>query len=100
MFVLTLIGWVIFRSENTAQIGYILTHVGWDVSEAGRPLVRTVLLAALPLLAVQIHQHRTRDLLAPARLPGWQRIPLYALLLAGLVVLGVRQSVDFIYFQF
>ena len=100
MFVLTLIGWVIFRAESPAQIGTILTRVGLDVSAAGLPLARTVLLAALPLVVVQILQHRRRDLLAPARLPGWQRIPLYTLLLAGLAVLGVRQSVDFIYFQF
>ena len=101
MFILTLIGWVIFRSHSVGQIAYILTHVG--------PYITTgifwndlypVLYFSLPLVVVQVVQYATRNLLAPARMHPVLLGLFYTYLLVWITVFGVRESSQFIYFQF
>ena len=53
-----------------------------------------------PLVVVQLLQHGTKDLLVPLRLPLVPRALLIAALLLGMMVFGVRQPVEFFYFQF
>jgi D-alanyl-lipoteichoic acid acyltransferase DltB (MBOAT superfamily) len=100
MFVLVVIGWVFFASRSAGQIFYMLTHAG--IAATGETWDRALWLAlfSAPLLLVQLYQHRRSDLLAPAGLPLAARAPLYAALFLGLFLFGVRQSVEFIYFQF
>ena len=100
MFVLVVIGWVFFASRSAGQIFYMLTHAG--IAATGESWDRALWLAlfSAPLLLVQLYQHRKSDLLAPAGLPLAARAPLYAALFLGLFLFGVRQSVEFIYFQF
>jgi len=122
MFVLTLIGWVIFRavgveaapgvpaSTSTQQIWGMFTSVGFETTQtvqaaSGQRLGTLAMLIPLawviaPLLLVQIIQHHTRDLMAPARMHPLVKGPVYALMLAIITVFGVRESVEFIYFQF
>jgi len=101
MFVLTVVGWVIFRSGSLEQIAYMLTHVGlgnrsWmTVSTAWR---MTVLVS--PLLLVQSYQYAKGDLLILSKWSALARVPVYACLLLAIILLGSRQSTEFIYFQF
>lgn len=113
MIVLTLVGWVLFRSTGVLdesgqvvggsldQITHILTqwvHPG-SLSYA-RSIAYELCFYATPLLLVQIAQHRSRDMMIMTRLPVLLRGVWYGLLIAGLFVLGARESVEFIYFQF
>lgn len=106
MFNFTLIGWVIFRSRSAEQVWEMLSRVGFgttagDGARLGTmEMVVPLLWVAGPLLAVQIVQHFTRDLMAPARLPALVKGPVYGFMLAIMAVYGVRESVEFIYFQF
>lgn len=113
MLVLTLVGWVLFRSigvevvdGETArgsmdQIAHVLT--GWATMNQFGPGVRLgyeVFFFAAPLIFVQLLQHRTRDMMVMMRLPTVLRGIWYGLLIAGIFVLGAREPVEFIYFQF
>ncbi len=53
-----------------------------------------------PLVVVQLAQHTSRDLLVPLRLPVPLRALLFAALLLGMMIFGVRNPVEFFYFQF
>jgi hypothetical protein len=54
----------------------------------------------VPLLLVQVAQYWKRDLLVLTRLPAVIRSPAYAGLLLWIIVFGVREAMEFIYFQF
>jgi D-alanyl-lipoteichoic acid acyltransferase DltB (MBOAT superfamily) len=100
MFCLTLIGWVIFRSRTVEQIAYILTHVGFTGSPETAALGYDLLFYAGPLVLVQLFQYLQRDLLVLTKLPPIARAPLYAWMIVWIIVFGVRESTEFIYFQF
>lgn len=100
MFILTNIGWLIFRSTSAHQIAYMLTHTGFSHSEQSIGLAYNLLFFALPMLVVQFYQYISRDLLILTKLRFWLRIPIYSTLLVWISVFGVRQSSEFIYFQF
>lgn len=100
MFILTNIGWVIFRSKTVEQMVYMLTQGGFSSSLETGELGYRLLFFSLPLIAVQIYQHFTRDLLILAKLNSWFQIPVYSLMLIWMSIFGVRQSTEFIYFQF
>ena len=100
MLALTLLGWVFFRGRSVEQITYLLTNVGIGIGPDALRLGFQVLFFAAPMLAMEIWQYRRRDLLAPTRLPAALRIPLYGLLFVWVVIFGVRESMEFIYFQF
>jgi hypothetical protein len=55
---------------------------------------------AAPLVLMQVWQHRTNDLLAPLRLPGWLTGVIEGGLLLGIVLFWEKESTPFIYFQF
>ena len=101
MFILVNVGWIIFRSHSLTQILYTLSHMG-----VGHPSIQTVRMAyeltffCIPLLAVQIIQARSRNLLAPLHLPRWSLAMVYSFLVIWILVYGVRESIEFIYFQF
>jgi D-alanyl-lipoteichoic acid acyltransferase DltB (MBOAT superfamily) len=113
MTVLTLIGWVLFRATGVfdaegnlthgslAQIGHMLT--AWATLDDLRPgltMAYQVGFFALPLVVVQVVQYRSRDMMIMTRLPVVPRGIWYGLLVAGIFVLGAREPVEFIYFQF
>jgi alginate O-acetyltransferase complex protein AlgI len=100
MFVLTVIGWVLFRSRSVGQIVYMLRYAGLAASPATGDLAYSLLFFAAPLVLVEAYEARRGDLLAPSRLPLPFRVALYAALSVGVGIFGVRQSVEFIYFQF
>ena len=100
MFALIWLGWLIFRVETPEQLGYFLTHISLATSPATASIWANLVLFSFPLLVVQILQQAKGDLLVLARLPVGLRIVVYGAALALMVILGVRQSSEFIYVQF
>ncbi|MGI9304778.1 MAG: MBOAT family O-acyltransferase [Gammaproteobacteria bacterium] len=100
MFVLTVIGWIIFRSQSLEQIGYIFSHIGVIPGPGSLDLAYKLTFFSLPLLVVQLYQYTTRDLLIITKLSVWARMVIYAFFLIWILIFGVRESIEFIYFQF
>jgi D-alanyl-lipoteichoic acid acyltransferase DltB (MBOAT superfamily) len=100
MFCFTLIGWVLFRSKSMDQIFYFLGHAGFATSAQTAALAYNLAFFAVPLLLVQVAQYWSKDLLVLTRLPAVLRSPAYAGLLLWIIVFGVREAIEFIYFQF
>jgi len=100
MFTLTVIGWTIFRSTSVEQIFYMFTHMGVSISNNSPLLIYYLLFFTAPLLIMQILQYYSGNLLIVTKLRPWIRVPIYSFLLIGVLVFGVRESIDFIYFQF
>ena len=100
MFILTNVGWVIFRSNSGEQIIYLLTHWSLARSENTVSLGKELLFFTTPLLIVQLWQHLSRDLLIITKLPNWFTNIIYSFFLINICLYGVRQSTEFIYFQF
>ena len=100
MFVLTVLGWLLFRADSAGQILYFLGNLHRGAGETGRDLLYTWFYFSWPLIPVQLLQYRTGNLLAVTTLPAPIRIPIYCLLFCGIVVFGVHESMEFIYFQF
>ena len=100
MFVLTVIGWILFRSHSTDQVWQMLTRIGLETSPRSGELARTLLFYASPLVVAQAVQQWRRDLLLFPKLPAALLGPAYGVMIALMLVLGVRESMEFIYFQF
>jgi alginate O-acetyltransferase complex protein AlgI len=100
MFLLTNIGWVIFRSNSVEQIGYILTNVGFSVSSETAGFWRTFTLISLPLVIIQTCQNFSKNLLIFLKMPEFCLTLAHAWLIIWILIFGVRQSGEFIYFQF
>lgn len=100
MFALTLVGWLIFRASSAEQIAYMLSHLSLATSGASAELGRKLLFYAAPLLVVQVYQYVTRDLLILTKLRVPARALVYGLLVSWIFIFGVRESLEFIYFQF
>jgi alginate O-acetyltransferase complex protein AlgI len=100
MFPLTVIGWVIFRSQSVADLR-AFTAGAFTSTEANVEIMAATLgLLWLPVLLVQVWQWIADDLLAPMRLPLLLRGLLYGLLIAACVTFASGESIEFIYFQF
>ncbi len=100
MLILTLIGWVFFRCASLAQIYYVFANAGLTLSEQSLHFAYALAFFTLPLLVVQVCQHVTRDLLIVIKLPILPRVVVYTFILSWIFIFGVRESVEFIYFQF
>ncbi len=100
MFALVAAGWVIFRAESAEQAFYFFSHAGLAPSAGSGDLAYEIAFLAFPLLLFHLFQYYRDDLLIALRWPVWVRAPLYAVLVASIVVFGVREPVEFIYFNF
>lgn len=100
MFGLTLVGWILFRSNTIHQIIFMLTRMSLVPSIASAELARQLIFFSAPLVAVQIYQYVTSDLLILLKQKIYFRIFFYCFLLLWIFVFGIRDSVEFIYFQF
>lgn len=96
-----LYGWLLFRAGSVGQIALLTRALGdfvlppWHASYCLNLAVFT-----LPLVAVQIWQHKTNDLLAPLRLPVWARTLLQGALVTAILLFWGQGDAPFIYFQF
>ncbi len=100
MFVLSLVGWVIFRSGTLSQAGYMLGHMGFSCSAETEGFLRLLVFFLAPLLVVESVQYFGKNLAILAGGGFWRRSLVYGALLAGILAYGVRDSAEFIYFQF
>jgi len=100
MFLLTNVGWILFRSESWEQIVYVLAHVSPVPSSGSLGMLARCALYLLPLGIVQLWQLRTNDLNVVTRLRPVLRSLVYSLLIAWCLLLGERESIEFVYFQF
>ena len=101
MFILTLVGWVIFRAGSVHQIAYMLSHVGFGMTEGVRfSMLYEIAYFSTPLVLIQLWQYKTRNLLAPANMHPVLLGLFYAYLLVWITVFAVRKTAQFIYFQF
>ena len=106
-FVLTCAGWVLFRAKSMEDAWYILTHFAseWHFGSIGTEqfLLRQmpVAVAGIVILEVsQLLQGRVSVTTALARLPLIPRWAVYASFVMGVLMFGVYQKTQFIYFQF
>ena len=106
-FVLTCIGWVIFRARNMSDACYIFTHffADWDFhsikTEQFQLKFFPVAIGALILLeAGQLFQSRFALLGKLGATPRTVRWALYLLCVFGVILFGVFRDAQFIYFQF
>lgn len=100
MFILTLYGWLLFRAETMDQIIYFSTQINFIPLSTALGTLAKLLFYAAPLFLMQVWQYRSNDLLVPTKLPPVGLSVLYSVLLLGIFILGVRESSEFIYFQF
>ncbi len=94
-------GWLMFRASSFAQIAAMTRALGdfaapvWIGS-----FILNLALFALPLIAMELWQHRRNNLLAPLQLPAWLQSTLQGLLLTAIVIFWDKKGSTFIYFQF
>ncbi len=100
MFILTNIGWLIFRSNSIAQVSYMLTNAGIALSHQSLSLAYELIFFSLPVISIQLYQYLTSDLLIITKTKPQFRIPIYSLMIIWLCIFGVRESGEFFYFQF
>jgi alginate O-acetyltransferase complex protein AlgI len=100
MFVIVAFGWLIFRCTSVHQFVYMVRHAGLRPSANSLSFGHDLLFFSLPLILVSLYQYFTGNLLAIQKLNPWIRIPIYSLFIIGIIVFGVRQSMEFIYFRF
>ena len=108
MFLLTLIGWLLFRETELHAIVRDLRLMPWHSTPADRQIGLYLLLLAfgysIPLWAQSLWVEWHRDRPAPLAEAGWAGAAARALAcgvaFAAILVLRSRTSLDFIYFQF
>ena len=113
MFVLTCIGWLIFRETELAQLVRHFQLSPWETTEVGRAaglyLFLLVFLYSIPLWVHDVWaEMRAPDLSAAIETPEthvrWPRVATQAalcgLMFAAILVLRSQTALDFIYFAF
>ena len=100
MFILTCIGWVIFRSTSLSQAWHMLRVAGLHWSPHSAAFGFELLFFCFPVVVVDLCQYISRDLLFLTKRAYWIRVPAYAFMFVWITVFGIRESLEFIYFQF
>lgn len=100
MFVCNFVGWIIFRSTSVEQILYMIGNMGLVGSGETTIFIKRFLFFASPLVIMEVMQYLQGNLASPSDRGGVIRSLVYGGLLAGIIVFGVREQVEFIYFQF
>src|SRR6266481_3093969 len=106
-FILTCVAWILFRAKNMGDAAYIFTHLatGWDFQSIATEqfLLRQIPVAFAAILALEIGQLWNRAVSVPSivgKLPVVARWALYASFVMMVVMFGVYNKMQFIYFQF
>ncbi len=100
MFILTVYGWILFRAESFWQIVYFSTNLGLDgIGAFGDQLLRlAVFVLAIAIFDGYFVRRYTADRVEAVK-------PIFAvagsaILILVMMVYGVREATEFIYFQF
>jgi D-alanyl-lipoteichoic acid acyltransferase DltB (MBOAT superfamily) len=106
-FLLTCIGWVVFRARSLQDAGYILTHFwrNWDFAsiKTEQFLLRQLPVALTAIAVVELVQllnRRVRLARLVLKAPLVPRWIIYASVIFGVLLFGVFRNAQFIYFQF
>ena len=99
MFVLTVFGWLLFRSPDIGTVEAFLRGMAAGNGWADAPW-RTLAFYVTPLLLVQAWQLHIRDLEFLPQLPRFARLNVALLMLFALLFLAPSGAADFIYFDF
>jgi alginate O-acetyltransferase complex protein AlgI len=101
-FHLTCFGWLLFRVENMAQAGRLLTALVTKpfLDPLSLPLLRMVAAAGVPLALFQLYQYYRRSAEPWVSWPVAVRAAFYVILFYGIVIFGAPEINEFIYFQF
>lgn len=106
-FVLTSLGWIVFRARNMGDAWYVVTHLaqGWDFHQIGTEqfLLRQLPIAVASIVLLEMGQLLHGKISVPSlliRLPMAPRWALYAGFVMVVVMFGIYQKTQFIYFQF
>lgn len=101
MFLVTLIGWNLFRAESLAQIGQVLTSMFSSpfVDPRALSFALPILTSLALLLAMDIWCERAESELVLLRAPESIRWVAYSMMFLTIIAVGFR-PVSFIYFQF
>lgn len=103
MFQLVSIGMLIFRSINGMSVATNMLFsiiVNFNMSENVVPMISKTVYFIWILLAVQIWQYQTKDLLCVYKAHPVLRVSFYLICLFYFTVYGVTNGNQFIYFQF
>lgn len=100
MFVLTLVGWVLFRSHSLTQIGGMLGGISMSRSSDTGWMATHLVVLWLPLLAIEAWQYWKHDLLVMTKVPVSVLLGFYCVFVLLLSMYGARGTSEFIYFQF
>lgn len=106
-FVLTCFAWIVFRAHNMGDAIYVATHLfnGWDFGNIKTPqfLLRQMPVALASILALEVGQllgQRKTPFTVLRKMPVPARWAAYAAFVILVVMFGVYQNRQFIYFQF
>ncbi|MFK7936110.1 MAG: MBOAT family protein, partial [Saprospiraceae bacterium] len=100
MFLFILYGWLLFRASSFEQIKYFTTNFNFTPSEFSFEYLQQFFFFLFPLLLMQIWQYRSDDLLIILKQKSWWVSAWLAFLISWLLIFGVREQTEFIYFQF
>jgi alginate O-acetyltransferase complex protein AlgI len=100
-FLFVFYGWLLFRAGSWQRI-VLLTKSFGDLSLLSwtANYCFDLALFIVPLLGMEVWQSKTKDLLAPLRLPLWGRAALQGTLLVTIILFWEKEKMPFIYFQF
>src|SRR5262249_33860147 len=106
-FLLTSLGWIVFRAQNMGDAWYIVTHLAndWNFHQIGTEqfLLRQLPVAIAGIIILEAGQLLYGKISFPSllvRLPVAPRWALYAGFVMVVVMFGIYQKMQFIYFQF
>lgn len=106
-FLLTSIGWIVFRARSITDAWYVLTHLtrGWNFQQIGTEqfLLRQMPVAVGSVILLEMAQLLQEKVAVPAvvrRIPMVPRWAMYAAFVLTVVMFGIYRKTQFIYFQF
>jgi len=100
MFCFTLIGWLLFRAHSTEQIVYMFSHISFLQSTETATFLSELIFYSTPLIAMQCWQGYTGNLLIPIKMKWPVQALVYTAMLLFILIFGVKEPLEFIYFQF
>lgn len=102
-FHIIVMSWYFFRANSLEQVWVItssfFTDFGFDYAK-NRIFIQKLIFYISPLLIFQLIQYHRKDLLVIFRMPILVRSSLYAFAFYLVVIFGVTNAQEFIYFQF
>jgi alginate O-acetyltransferase complex protein AlgI len=96
-----LYGWLLFRAKSLDQIIDMTRALGHFSAPAWlNGYLINLSVFVLPLVAMEVWQAKSRNLMVPLALRPWARAILQGFLLLGIILYWERNKTPFIYFQF